>query len=236
MIIGSGLVANGFNRAFKKSKDICIYAAGVSRSSCVDQNEFNRERQRLIVALHESRSLDCFVYFSTCSVADKDIRIQSYVTHKVAMEKLVAKHPRHLIFRLPQIAGVTHNPYTLLNFLYARIVGSESFELWTKAYRNIIDLDDMVELTSLIIEDVSIRNITINIANPVSYSITDIVRLMESAIGKPAIYKPIECGSKYEIDLCMMKKFLSKSKVTFGENYLKNVIGKYYGHVDKPGW
>ena len=232
MIIGTGLIANAFKHTYKQSKDVCIYAAGVSNSLCVDPNEFERERQRLTVALRESQNLDCFVYFSTCSVADLEIQYAPYVMHKLAMEQLVVTHPRHLIFRLPQVVGITSNPHTLLNFLYARIARSESFQLWAKACRNIIDVDDMANIAGLLIEDVFVRNMTVNIANPVSYSMIYIVKSMESAIGKPAIYKLIERGSIYEIDLSVIQHFLGKSYVTFGDNYLTTVIGKYYARVD----
>lgn len=62
------------------------------------------------------------------------------------MEALVTHHPRHLILRLPQVAGRTPNPHTLLNYLYARISRGESFRLWRNARCNIIDVDDVAAI------------------------------------------------------------------------------------------
>ena len=143
MIIGSGLLAHAFSSAFLQREDVCIYAAGVSNSSCTDAHEFARERQRLEDALRQAMHVDTFVYFGTCSVADPDSQNTPYVQHKLAMERLVQAHPQGLILRLPQVAGKTSNPHTLLNYLYARISRSEKFDLWSRAKRNIIDVAEV---------------------------------------------------------------------------------------------
>jgi nucleoside-diphosphate-sugar epimerase len=119
VIIGSGLLARAFPDSFFAREDVCIYAAGVSNSACTNPNEFMRERQRLEGALRQSENVDAFVYFGTCSVADPDALNTPYVQHKLAMEQMVASHANNLILRLPQVAGKTSNPHTLLNFLYA---------------------------------------------------------------------------------------------------------------------
>ena len=43
MLIGSGMLARAFSGAFLQREDVCIYAAGVSNSSCTDAHEFARE-------------------------------------------------------------------------------------------------------------------------------------------------------------------------------------------------
>jgi len=93
MIIGTGLIANGFKSAYTHREDVCIYRAGVSNSLCTDVREFDRERKRLYLALNNSMHTDCFVYFSTCSVSDPEIQHSAYVLHKLAMEQLVTTHP-----------------------------------------------------------------------------------------------------------------------------------------------
>jgi len=151
MLIGSGLLAHAFSRAFLRREDVCIYAAGVSNSSCTDIHEFAHERQRLGDALRQAMHVDVFVYFGTCSVADPEVRHTAYVQHKLAMEQMVSAHSRNLILRLPQVAGKTPNPHTLLNFLYGRIARSESFNLWSKARRNIIDVADVTAIAEQLI-------------------------------------------------------------------------------------
>lgn len=231
MLIGSGLLAQAFAPTFSHREDVCIYAAGVSNSGCTDAHEFARERQRLADALQQAKHADVFVYFGTCSVADPKAQDTPYVRHKLAMEQLVSAHPRHLILRLPQVVGKTPNPHTLMNFLYARIVRSEAFSLWRNAKRNIIDIADVVSIACQLIADKTARNITLNIANPVSYPMADIVGAMELVIGKRAIYDIVEHVSEYPIDISAILPTLSKAAVKFGDNYLIQVIRKYYGKV-----
>jgi len=228
MIVGSGLLAEACTRAFLKRDDLCIFAAGVSNSSCTDVREFARERQRLVNAMQEMRHADAFVYFGTCSIFDPTAQMTPYVQHKLAMEQLVREHPRSLILRLPQVAGRTPNPHTLLNFLYARISRSETFNLWKKAKRNIIDVTDVVSIAEQFIADCSIRNHTLNVANLISYSMLEIVGAMELVIGKPAVYKVVELGSEYTIDTRVMLSRLGRANVNFGGDYLEMVIEKYY--------
>ncbi len=231
MLIGSGLLAQAFASTFLRREDVCIYAAGVSNSGCIDVHEFARERQRLADAMQQAKHVDVFVYFGTCSVADSEARNTPYVRHKLAMEQLVSAHPRHLILRLPQVAGKTPNPHTLMNFLYARIARSEAFSLWKNAKRNIIDIDDVTSIAHQLIVDKTARNITLNIANPISYPMTDIVSAMEFVVGKRAIYDVVERCSEYPIDISAILPSMDKAAVKFGDDYLKQVIGKYYGKI-----
>lgn len=228
MIIGSGLLARAFASEYSHRDDICIYAAGVSNSNCTDANEFARERQRLITSMEQAGRDATFVYFGTCSVADPEARDTPYVRHKLAMEHLVSRHPRYLILRLPQVAGITPNPHTLLNYLYARISRSESFTLWRNARRNIIDVEDMFSIARKLLNDPLIRNTTINIANPVNYPMTDIVEAMEQAVGKTAIYQIVERGSGYPVDIDVIRPIIDGIGIRFDEGYLNRVIQKYY--------
>lgn len=230
MIIGSGLLANAFSHRFLQHRDLCIFAAGVSNSSCVDQVEFARERQRLENSILQMRCAEVFVYFGTCSVADPEVQMSPYVRHKLEMEKLVRNHARNLILRLPQVAGKTPNPHTLLNFLCAHISRGESFNLWRNAKRNIIDIGDVVSIAEQFIADSSIRNKTINIANVVNYSMLEIVAAMERVIDRNAVYDVIERGAEYFIDTSGILPLLDKANVKFDNDYLENLIKKYYSY------
>lgn len=232
MLIGSGLIAQAFVAPFSQCDDVCIYASGVSNSNCADAREFARERELLTAALEKAKHVGVFVYFGTCSVADPDAQNTPYVQHKLAMEKLAAAHPNYLILRLPQVVGKTPNPHTLTNYLYARISRSEAFNLWKNARRNIIDIADAAAIAKQLIAERSLRNVTLNIANTVNYSMLEIVGSMELAIGKRAIYYPVDRGSAYSIATSANPSVLERAGVEFGSDYLDQVMGKYYG---KPG-
>lgn len=157
MIIGSGLLGRAFSASYTHRNDVCVYAAGVSNSNITDKSEFAREQLRLTAALAAAKDVSVFVYFGTCSVLDPEAYHTQYVQHKLAMERLVQTHSNYLILRLPQVAGQTPNPHTLLNFVYSRIIRSEAFVVWRTARRNIIDIDDVVTLGGLLIENRSLR-------------------------------------------------------------------------------
>lgn len=228
MLIGSGLLAKAFAEEFSARHDVCIYAAGVSNSSCVDPREFYREQQRLGEALARHASVPRFVYFGTCSVADSEVAELPYVRHKLEMERLVREHRGHLILRLPQVAGVTPNPHTLLNFLYARISRSEGFKLWRNAKRNIIDVVDVSSIACRLIADDKAVLGVYNIANPVNNAMSQIVDTMQRVVGKKAIYEVLDRGSDYPIDIGATWPSIRAAGVTFGDDYLQNLIGKYY--------
>jgi nucleoside-diphosphate-sugar epimerase len=231
-IVGSGLIARAFAAHEDALGDTCVYAAGVSNSSCTDPREFERERQRLLAAMGALSAETLFLYFSTCSVDDPAAQGGAYALHKLAMERLVAQRNRYLIFRLPQLAGATPNPHTLLNYLYARIVRSERFAIWSGASRNIIDVDDVARIaTDLMATELACGEI-INIANSHNSSIVDIVKAMEAVLGHPAIFDIIERGAGYAIATDRIQQSLHRCRISFSGDYLYRTIRKYYAHND----
>lgn len=228
MIIGSGLLAREFHKEFFESENVCIYAAGVSNSACTEIEQFKLEKTRLLEALEGTREFDAFVYFGTCSIYDPEARNTSYVQHKLAMEKIVSFHPKNLIVRLPQVAGNTPNPHTLLNFLHDRITKRNKFYLWRNAMRNVIDVADVVSITRQLVTDPMIRNIVVNVANLINYSMLEIVQAMERVTGATALYEMEERGSQYSINTALMNNVLPQCDVSFDSRYLDRVLAKYY--------
>ena len=231
MIIGSGLVA----RAFAEHRDAlarvraCVYAAGVSNSSCTDVREFERERDRLRTAMADPGSDHLFVYFSTCSITDPAAQASAYVCHKLAMERLVAERARYLVLRLPQLAGPTPNPHTLLNYLYARIIRSERFTIWRGARRNIIDIDDVVRIALDLMLVEGAENEIIDVANTRSSDVFDIVEALQTTLGHRAIFDIIDKGADYSIDTTRIEASLQRCGIAFPADYLQRTIRKYYG-------
>ena len=226
MIIGSGLLARAFTPLFADSIESCVYAAGVSNSNCSDQREFDRERNRLMIAMEQHRLVDLFLYFGTCS-ANGSLD-SPYVQHKIKMEKIVAEHPRYLILRLPQTAGKTENPHTLLNYIFTRIIRSERFQIWRNARRNIIDVDDVAQIAVGLALEEGVRRECINVANFLDYSMSDVVAIMEKVVGKKAIFDSLDKGDTYPIDTQRIDMVARRCGVVFGLDYLESVIRKYY--------
>lgn len=227
MIIGSGLLAKAMMPAFSNREDSVVYAAGVSNSHCVDPKEFAREAARIKLALQEIADDNSFIYFSTCSIYDVEGINTPYVLHKMEMEELVRQHAGHLIVRLPQVAGKTPNPHTLLNFLYARIARSEKFLIWSKARRNIIDAADVAKIVRALVDD-GLRGMTMNVANNSDHSLLEIVRIFELVLNKDAMFDLLEQGGAYAIDTSLMTPYANAIGIRFDDGYLERVLRKYY--------
>ena len=227
MIIGSGLIATAF-RKFSQTDDICIFASGVSNSMCTKKDEFEREKMLLVKTLERNQSVSSFIYFSTCSVEDPDSINTPYIKHKLEMESIVLGHLKSLIFRLPQVIGIGGNPNTLINFLCHSVKFGEDFVLWKNSSRNVIDVDDVVSIASFYIGNIIERQRIINIANPASHMIAEIVTTIEKVLKKNGVYRVVEKGAAYNIDISEISSIIKETNVSFDEHYLEKIIKKYF--------
>lgn len=230
MIEGSGLIAQAFmHEGAHRLDDTCIYAAGVSNSGCQDSYEFMRERERFEAVFAACLADTRIVYFSTCSIEDPALHASAYVQHKLRMEARVRRCPRHLILRLPQVAGRTSNPHTLLNFLHARMQRGERFQVWAGAVRNIIDAADVARIALDLIRREDAQGETINVANACSNGMLDIVHAMERVLDTRAEFDLLDKTSGAFIDVGRIEAAVRRCGIRFGDAYLARVIDKYYG-------
>lgn len=229
MIVGSGLMARAFQPAFAFADGVMVHAAGVSNSGCSDVREFDRERLRLAASLEVAKKFDVFIYFGTCSVEDPEANETPYVRHKLAMETMVRAHSGHIILRVPQVAGVTPNPHTLLNYLFARISRGERFAIWSRARRNIIDVDDVASIGVSLVRTHKARGETINVANTRDFALGEIVQTFERVTGKRAIFDVINRGRAYRVNVERIRPLCESAGVCFDDTYLERVLRKYYG-------
>jgi nucleoside-diphosphate-sugar epimerase len=144
------------------------------------------------------------------------------------MESLVRAHAPFLIIRLPQVAGRTPNPHTLLNHLHARIRRSERFDLWHRASRNVINVDDVASLAVDLLLHERARSETINIANPNNSTMTEIVRTLEHITQRRAICNLLDRGGEYMIDTSRIEASIQRCKIRFDETYLLRTLTKFY--------
>jgi nucleoside-diphosphate-sugar epimerase len=227
MVIGKGLVATGFS-PYEKQEAFLVFASGVSNSKSSTPDDFRRERELFISSIESNRD-KTVVYFSTCSVDDPDLRETSYVRHKLDMEALVRlQAPRHHIFRLSNLAGVSENPNTILNFLYSRIAHGELFDCWRSSERNIIDLEDVFRIADHILQNGLFSNQLTNIANEKNYSMDYLVKSMEAFTGKRAVFKEKNRGGAFTIDISDILPVCGLLGIGFGDNYLPKLLEKYY--------
>ena len=232
MIIGSGFIARNFENYSDvlKKLNICLYAAGISNSQTQDKKLLEREKNRFIDFFKKFDQKKKLVYISTCSISAPSRNQNLYVLNKIYIEDLVKKNIKNfLIVRLPEVVGKNENKFSLINFLNNKIKKEEKFEIWSNAKRNIIDIEDVVSLVINLMENKNLNNSTINIANPKSYFVNEIVRNFEKLSNKKANYNLVNKGQRdWDLDTAKTLEMSKKIKVNFNENYLYKILKKYY--------
>ncbi|MEL3888627.1 NAD-dependent epimerase/dehydratase family protein [Ferrovibrio sp. MS7] len=226
MIVGSGLLAQGF-RKYSGRDDIVIFASGVSNSAETDQAAYSREQN--LLERHLCGVDRLFVYFSTCSIFDPERQDSRYTRHKLAMEALIAAAaPRHYIFRLPQVVGNIGNPNTLANFLHDKIKAGESFNVWARAPRALLDIEDVCRICSYVIDNEALPSGAMNVFPPFAVTALDIVRAFEVILGRVGKYEVLPLGTPYHVDTTDMAAIMAAAGVEFPSNYFEKILRKYY--------
>jgi len=226
MIIGNGLMANAFKPYYEKEKNLIIFASGVSNSKKNLDLEFQREKYMLLEALKYKKKI---VYFSTCSIYDHELMNSDYVLHKIKMEEIIKSSQKYAIFRLPQVVGKTKNKSILTNFIFNNILSKSHFEAWIGAERNLIDVEDVALIANDLIKSSLANECIINIAATQSISVMQLIVIFEKIIGVKANYKLIDKGSAYKIEAALAQQSAKKLGIEFNDNYIINLIKKYYG-------
>ncbi len=227
MVIGNGMIANKF-AAYKNVEDIIIFASGVSNSK--DTNKENYEREFQLLKNVIKNSVDkTLVYFSTCSIRDVDLSSSSYVIHKKKIENFIKENAQSFyLFRISNLAGISNNPYTLLNYFIFNILKEHPLVVWKNAFRNIIGIDDMFSIADYFLSNKKNINTTINVANEKNYSVPYIIKCIEEHLNKKGIYKQVDRGESYTIDTSIIEPALKELKIEFKDDYLSSLLKKYY--------
>jgi nucleoside-diphosphate-sugar epimerase len=227
MVIGNGLIATKFS-SYANNEQIIIFASGVSNSKDATESDFNREFDLLknTVEKYQNKLL---VYFSTCSIYDADENTSSYVLHKLNIENYIKINAlKFYIFRVSNLVGSSGNSKTVLNYFYAQIKSGNHFYLWKNAKRNLIDIDDMEKIIDYIIEKSYKKNSIINIANPKSNNVPEIIEALEKVTGLKAKFTTVNKGGDFVIEITDITEIISILKIKFDADYLPNLIKKYF--------
>ena len=227
MVIGNGMIANRFD-SYRNDNDVIIFASGVSNSRETKKENFQRELTLLENTIKDNPG-NRLVYFSTCSVADEGREQSPYILHKKNIEQFVIDEVKHYhIFRVPNVAGISNNPYTLMNFLIFNILQNRPVTIWKNANRNIIGIDDLYSLANHIIKENLFINSIVNIANPNYYSMIEILEAVETHLQKKAIATYEDKGTKQFIDVSKISKMIKELSINFSDEYLSRLLNKYY--------
>jgi len=214
--------------SYASNDKFLIFASGVSNSKSSDQSAYAREFDLLVQALEKNNN-KTIVYFSTCSIYDPSESLSRYVIHKKVIEDRIRKNAASFhIFRVSNVAGSSNNPNTILNFLYYHIANKINFDLWAGSSRNIIDIDDLFSIANYILSSDLYVNQTINIANPINYTVQSIINTFGKVLHQQPNYITIQKGSDFPIDISQIQPIIRQLAIDFNQDYLEKLIKKYY--------
>ena len=227
MIIGNGLIASLFTDC--DQENIIFFASGVSNSLETKKEEFLREENLIKKTIAENPN-KVFIYFSTCSIYDSSKAESQYVLHKLKMEQIIIQIcPQYLILRLSNAVGNGGNPNLLMNYLVRSVKNNEIINVHTKATRNLIDVEDIKNITNQLI-DKQYFNKIINIAYPENYTIIEILEIMEKFYQTKLYLNLVKSGSGYGIDTHDVESYFIQHALTNKETYLHKILEKYYSN------
>lgn len=228
MIIGNGLIASLFKDHDKEN--IIFFASGVSNSLETNPKEFLREENLIINTLTQNKD-KIFVYFSTCSIYDSSKTGSDYVLHKLKMEQLIKKScDSFLILRVSNAVGKGGNPNLLMNYIVRMVKSNETINVHTKAKRNLIDVDDIKNITFYILENQELNRI-VNVAYNRNYSIIEIMEVVERFYNKKIDINLIRSGSGYDINIPDIENYFIENNLNNKELYIENILRKYYSQL-----
>ncbi len=232
-VVGRGIIANRFTNYAAQSRFL-IFAGNVHDSKTSDVGSIAAEEALLRQIIENDRS-ETLVYFSSCSVLDPEQNRSLYAGHKARMEQLLqASSRKFLIFRLPQLFGLSDEASSLVNFLVDAVLHDKPFDVWLNAQRNFIDIDDVYRIAHDILSSGNRSNCIINIASPHSTSVADLVARIEQYFGRPAKYQAVDKGSRFVIGTADIEPLVARLGIDFGSAYIERCLEKYYRHLSKP--
>ena len=225
MIIGNGLIANLFRE--NDRENVVFFASGVSNSLETDKSAFLREENLIRKTIKENPN-KIFIYFSTCSIYDSSKNGSSYVNHKLKMEQIVEELANQfLILRVSNAVGKGGNPNLLMNYLVNAFHQEKEITVHTLATRNLIDADDIKNITLELIDQGRLNQI-INVAYLENFSTSEILEILEKFFSKNAKTELHKSGQTYKISIPEVEPYFVENQLINKENYLLRILERYY--------
>ena len=227
MIIGRGLLGKALINI--DSEKYLFYVNGISNSVMEEIPNDNFEVQQ-IKQISENIGNKTFIYLSTSQVNMKENFSRPYVQHKYKMENLAAKlFPNYIIVRTSNLVGNNSwNKCTLFNYLYNSLNEGNEIYVNELIIRNILDVDHFVLLFEYYLNHFFTKNCTIDLVNPVSFNMREILSAFETTFSKKFSRNQLSDNFAYFGAPCNLSTILVERCNISLENYLLNLLNKYY--------
>lgn len=228
MIIGRGLLANALKVV--DCDNNLFYANGISNSVLenIPRNNFEIKEIESIAKQNDGK---IFIYFSTCQVNSELNHQRAYVKHKLFIEELIKRQfSNYLIIRTSNLVG--HNPWnghTLFNYLFNALAVNKQITVNPVLERNFLDANHFAALLKGYLQHVETNKI-IEIVNPVSYTMEQIVNEFEQFFSKKfnlIKVNDVNDFALFELDSSLTIKLMAKCGLSF-DDHIQSLLKKYY--------
>ncbi|MSP53880.1 MAG: glycosyltransferase [Gammaproteobacteria bacterium] len=230
MLIGSGAIADRFSE-FELQTKYLLYVGDINHSSICDSKVIRAEEVSLVKAL-QTHPKCRFIYFSSCSIVDEEAQKTEYVQHKIRMEEFIrASAENFLIVRLPQLLAISDTKSSLVNTLVDAIINERRFDLWKNAQRNLIDIDDVHAVVTLILTKNLLKNSTVDVASTCQTTVLQLVQEIERFFGTTAQYTLVDRDSIQAPNVTSIQPILDELCINFSDTYIQTGLRKYFSYL-----
>ena len=227
MIVGRGLIGGGLK--IIDAENVLFYANGISNSVLneIPHDNFEIKELEAIAGNHPEK---LFVYFSTSQVNSEKNHSRPYVKHKLSIEEFISRNfSRYLIVRTSNLVGFNPwNSHTLFNYLHHALAVNERICVNPALIRNFLDVDHFVSLLQEYISNYPL-NKTVEIVNPESYSMGEIINEFEKFFSKKFTvqFSTVTDFAVFELNPQLSLRLMEKSGVCFRDP-IAALLKKYY--------
>lgn len=230
MIRGRGLLANALLDIDEEK--YLFYANGISNSvlSQIPRNNFEITEIEEMAGKIENRA---FIYFSTSQVNSELNWHRPYVKHKLYIERLIPNlFSNYLIVRTSNLVGNNPwNTHTLFNYLCNALDSDVEITVDFEVIRNFLGAEHFTTLLQIYLSNYEL-NSTIEIVNPVSYSMQHIIHAFEKFFLKKFTLRESTAANDFahfELNKELTEKLMKIGGLNF-EDHIENLLRKYYSH------
>ncbi|MGD3112977.1 NAD-dependent epimerase/dehydratase family protein [Streptomyces sp. YGL11-2] len=238
-IFGRGFIARNLTTLADAHPGVVALAAGVSHVSLLSPRAaFAREADLVRRVAEDCARRDrTMVLFSTASAAvygrpgcagDESCDhppTTPYGTHKLAMERLVARSGcRWLVLRLSHLVGADQPPHQLVPELTRRVLAGR-VRIFRGARRDVLDVVDFVQIVDALLT-AGVRGEIVNVASGRSVDVATIVRHIAGVLGAEPSYEYIQRSSDHQVSTEKLRR-LVPSFAEAPDDYFAAVLNRY---------
>jgi len=228
MVVGNDAIALRFSE-YKIQNKYLFFSDGVLEHSR-NENTILKEQQTLLKELIQKNPEKTIIYFSSCTLQNKALHENIFCAHKLRMEETVTSLSKEfVIFRLPETTA--YETGSLFHKIGEAIRMRKEVKFKVPENINLTDPDEIYIAVSQCILEESLRNKTINIANPHLISVSEIVKLFEKFFLKKSRCQFTFQKNKYHADLREIQELFQKRKILFEPETAKIALDKYCKHL-----